>query len=320
MAEVEDKEPGEIPVDYVAKEGADVKKRNLSVLAARAKQAAESAPAQQINDEEFLFTRLDYKIFRDREYGSGEFSKYFKAKGPNNTNIGVKILPLTSPSKPYRDYMKTNAVKVMRLLSTIQHENVITFYDIFLTSSKMYFFCELVEGFSLESLCKANAFKEPEIKSWIKSMIEGLTFLYESAIGHRNLSAANVLVTNDRKTIKISGFGRSMITYNHITNEEILSPVLETYAHHYAPETQTGPFDAHAADMWSLGVIIVNLLTSKHPFNKKTKDYLKDVKLHFRRYLVDITSNLDDLLMRMFDEPATRISVYNAIVHWWIIS
>jgi chromosome undetermined scaffold_16, whole genome shotgun sequence len=313
-----DEEEKECPKED--QEEVEMKKRDNEVLLARAKQMAESAPAKVINDEHYLMSRLEYKIYRDQECGSGDYSKYFKAKSSDGALIAVRISPLAQVPKMYRDHFKTTSVKVIRLLSTLKHENVIHFVDIFIASSKMYVFCEYVDGYNLEAVCSKRQYNEEEIKFWSHSIFNGLAFLYESAIGHRNICASNILMTADTKVVKITGFGRSMITYDHIRNQEILSPVEEFYAYHLAPETQIGPYDAHAADIWGGGIVVINLLTSKYPFKKNTTNHTECFKIHFRRQLIELSSELDDMLTKIFDEPSARLNAYGVLGHPWLCS
>jgi mitogen-activated protein kinase kinase kinase len=156
------------------------------------------------------------------------------------------------------------------------------------SSDEQYFniFLEYVPGGSVAALLRNyGAFEEPLVRNFVRQILEGLNYVHERGIVHRDIKGANVLVDN-KGGIKISDFGiskkledsASYETHSsaHGLTEDVLSdlmpgnrlhrPSLQGSVYWMAPEVVKQVAYTKKADIWSVGCLIVEMLTGEHPW------------------------------------------------------
>lgn len=136
-------------------------------------------------------------------------------------------------------------------------------------------------------LSNYGAFEEPLVKNFVRQILQGLNYLHERDIIHRDIKGANILVDN-KGGIKISDFGISKkvddSTYHHASLVEceadscsdLLSghrnrPSLQGSVFWMAPEVVQQCGHTRKADIWSVGCLVVEMLTGEHPWAQLTQ-------------------------------------------------
>lgn len=280
-----------------------------------------SEPYIQIADEEIL-RRWGFDIDRSSEISTGQYSKYFSAKH-DGKELAVKIVPLKEPSADYVENLKGSSAKIVAYLRKLKPNNIVVFVTTFLSHEKMYIFSEKLTGGDLYHIVKEKKraedkyFSEADIKKWIGEICDALHFLKLHAIGHRNVSSANVVLTADRNHAKLTGFGHAMITFDPDSNKVVLAKAQTKWHRNSAPESIKKDYNANIADMWGLGVIIVDLLTGPGVFNHRPSgdgsDLRRHVREHFAKNLRKMSNPLRDVLHGILDlNPDYRWS-FNAL-------
>lgn len=159
----------------------------------------------------------------------------------------------------------------VQLLKELHHPNIVTYLQTDLPSdnSGIYVLLEYVPGGSLKRLIsKYGHLEESIIKNFTFQLLQGLSFLHLHGIIHRDLKSDNVLVTSDGK-IKLSDFGcsvRSCSFQRDITKSIKGSPCF------IAPEILLRQIHSYSADIWSVGCMIIEMLTGEAPWSNITKD------------------------------------------------
>jgi mitogen-activated protein kinase kinase kinase len=115
---------------------------------------------------------------------------------------------------------------------------------------------ELMPGGSVKSLLDLGPLNEVVIRRFIKQILEGLKYLHEKKIVHKNLKCSNVLVDNN-SCIKVSGFG---------TLKEVVGEVLKGSVYWAAPEVVKNLGASKASDIWNLGCVMIEMSTGKPPW------------------------------------------------------
>lgn len=148
----------------------------------------------------------------------------------------------------------------------------------------MNIFLEYVPGGSVTALLRNyGAFEEPLVKNFVRQILNGLAYLHEKDIIHRDIKGANILVDN-KGGIKISDFGISkkvedstfvpvpfsvrMLTEfgDLLTGSRAHRPSLQGSVFWMAPEVVKQTTYTRKADIWSVGCLVVEMLTGEHPW------------------------------------------------------
>ncbi|XP_022650703.1 cyclin-dependent kinase 7-like [Varroa jacobsoni] len=189
--------------------------------------------------------------------GEGQFATVFKAKDANTGNIvAVKKIKLGSRAEA-RDGINRTALREIKLMQELQHENVLSLLDVFGQKSDI----SLVFDFmitDLEAIIKDSRIilYPAHVKCYILQCLRGLEYLHHNWILHRDLKPNNLLV-DDKGILKIGDFGLAKFfgsptrIYTHqVVTRWYRSPELLFGARIYG----TG------VDMWAMGCILAELL------------------------------------------------------------
>lgn len=144
-------------------------------------------------------------------------------------------------------------------------------------------------------------------------ILDAVEYCHSIGIFHRDLKPENILVTDQGMTCKLADFG--LATSDHVTSDFGCGSTF-----YMSPECQTSSPKAYSCyasapnDVWSLGVILVNLTCGRNPWKRASFDdstfraYMKDPK--FLRSILPVSPELDSILKRIFEfNPAQRITI-----------
>ncbi|OCK89019.1 Pkinase-domain-containing protein [Cenococcum geophilum 1.58] len=144
-------------------------------------------------------------------------------------------------------------------------------------------------------------------------ILDAVEYCHSIGIYHRDLKPENILVTDEGMTVKLADFG--LATDDHITSDFGCGSTF-----YMSPECQTSSPKAYSCyasapnDVWSLGVILVNLTCGRNPWKRASFDdttfraYMKDPK--FLRSILPLSAELDSILRRIFEyNPAKRTTI-----------
>ena len=264
----------------------------------------------------------DY-IITNRRIGKGSFSTIYLGYDKYNTKkkVAIKKMIVENISK-----LNKQIKREIELHEKINHRNIIkihnVIYDNTIYNQNVYIILEYCKVGDFYTFQKKRPIREYFIKKYVNDMTEGLQYLFNKKIMHRDLKTKNLLVS-DCGDIKIADFG-----FAKIFNDEHLNPDLkQTYCGsplYMAPEILYYQKYDNKSDLWSVGIIIYEMITGNPPYHVKNfyqlmKELEKgEIKLPLK-YQQIISKQLQYLLSYLLvKNPKNRMEWEDYFKYKWI--
>lgn len=147
--------------------------------------------------------------------------------------------------------------------SSLTHPNIVGMYDVGEDNGDYFIVMEYINGKTLKSLIKKRgALTLPEVMDIMMQLLDGIKCAHDSYIIHRDIKPQNVLILDDG-TVKITDFGIATALNN---NELTQTNSVMGSVHYLPPEQANGGSTTVKSDIYSLGILMYELLTGKLPF------------------------------------------------------
>ncbi|KAH9906227.1 protein kinase-like domain-containing protein [Xylariomycetidae sp. FL2044] len=218
----------------------------------------------------------DNKWMKGALIGQGSFgSVYLALHAVTGELLAVKQVEAPSPgANSQTDARKKSMIEALKreigLLRDLRHANIVQYLGCSSSSEYLNIFLEYVPGGSVQTMLNSyGALPEPLVRSFVRQILQGLSYLHNRDIIHRDIKGANILVDN-KGTIKISDFGisKKLEATNILSgaNNNKHRPSLQGSVFWMAPEVVKQTSYTRKADIWSLGCLVVEMMTGNHPF------------------------------------------------------
>ena len=194
--------------------------------------------------------------------GQGSFAVVHKAVS-KATALPVAIKTYAK-SRLIDETRKRNVHFEAQILSGLKHRNIVKLVEKIETKTHIYLVMEYIEGLNLQDLLKNKDKKrlnDAEAKEIFSQIIDGVSYLHENNVAHRDLKLQNVLL-DASGTVKITDFGFAMET----NGSEKVKMYCGTPSY-MAPEiVERAEYRLFPADIWAAGVLLYAILCGELPF------------------------------------------------------
>jgi serine/threonine protein kinase len=254
-----------------------------------------------------------YKILE--KLGEGGMGVVYKAQDTKLDRIvALKFLPKRLLCD---NEAKTRFEHEAKAASALNHTNITTIYEIDELEGECFICMEYVEGTSLKEMIKEKTLSLKEIIDIAIQMAEGLSKAHEKGIVHRDVKPANIFVTADGM-VKILDFGLAKLAGSQ-TKLTKTGATLGTVAY-MSPEQAKGEGVDHKTDIWSLGVVLYEMLTGQLPFGAEYEQAMVYSILNEQPKAIDlirkdIPKKLQDIVYKSMEKnSALRYQNMNEVV------
>lgn len=215
--------------------------------------------------EDFVGKVLDDRYKIESIVGHGGMAVVFRAEDIiMNRVVAIKVLKSDSndPEKAIQRFI--NESKAVAMLS---HPNIVNIYDVNVKDEIKYIVMEYVEGTTLKDyLSSVTKINWKEALHYAEQILRGLAQAHERGVVHRDVKPQNILLLKDG-TIKVTDFGIAKVhTNDTITDGESAIGTV----HYISPEQAEGKDVTPVSDIYSVGVMLYEMVTGKLPFEAES--------------------------------------------------
>ena len=189
-----------------------------------------------------------------------------------------------------------------RIVSRLQHPNIVTLHDIGTYHRMSYLVFEYIDGESLRArIDRGGAIPLAEAVVLMSQILAGVAYLHENEIVHRDLSPSNILLTRDGVP-KVTDFGLSVLRQGHQPHDEVTGTL-----RYMAPEPFARLPGGSHSDVFTLASIFFEMLTGKRRFDQSSPGTIIEAILNETAIDADaLGMDVDDKVSEVLKEASAR--------------
>lgn len=248
--------------------------------------------------DQYIGTMLDNRYEILERIGVGGMAVVYKARCHRlNRLVAIKILkPELANDADFRRRFQAESQAVAML----SHVNIVGVYDVCHSDGLNYIVMELIDGLTLKQYMqkRGTPLKWQESLHFISQILRALDHAHSRGIIHRDIKPHNILVLRDG-SIKVADFGIARLTSSQATlTQEALGSV-----HYISPEQAKGSHIDGRSDLYSVGVMLYEMLTGRLPFEGETPvlvaiQHINSIPIQPRELNPEIPVALESIIMK----------------------
>ena len=236
--------------------------------------------------------------------GVGGMAEVFKGKDHKlNRYVAVKVLKEEfRENDAFVKKFKEEAQAAARLA----HPNIVNVYDVGDENGIYYIVMELVEGITLKNYIeRKGSLTIKEATSIAIQVCAGLEVAHNNHIVHRDIKPQNIIISREGK-VKVTDFGIAKATTSQTTTANAMGSV-----HYASPEQARGGYVDHRSDIYSLGIVLYEMVTGRVPFDGETAvtvavKHLQEEMVPPSVYCKNIPYSLEQMIKKCTEKSPDR--------------
>ena len=257
-----------------------------------------------------MTSRIENYIYYNDKIGKGSFSRVYKGYkvGYPDKLVAIKKIDYDTENERLK--------KEIEVMKGIKHPNIIKLYDVCYQDDSIFLILEYCIKGDFSKFLKKRPLKEEYAQKYLLQISSALNYLFNNNIIHRDLKPHNILVT-DNNDLKISDFGFARYFEKNTLVDTLCGSPL-----YMAPEIMKNKNYTVKSDLWSVGIILYEMLTGKTPFKVKTfYNLIRSIdnnEIIFPKNIL-ISDECHDLLFKLLKkDPNQRIEWEEFFTHPWL--
>ena len=224
--------------------------------------------------------------------GQGGMGAVYKARQRNlDRLVALKIFLYRSDDPEFAERFKREA----RALGKLNHPNIVVVHSFGVRDTMHFLLMEYVDGLNLRQVTQEETLDPIHAMQLVPDLCDALQYAHSEGVIHRDIKPENILL-DTRGRIKIADFGLAKIAGGNDAGLTQTQQVMGTW-NYMAPEQKERPTEVdHRADIYSLGVVIYEMLTGELPLGRFRAPSEK----------VAIDSRLDEVVLRALEKEPER--------------
>ena len=266
------------------------------------------------NNRQYIFVK-DKRHF----LGEGSFAKVYRGVMVVQEQVAIKHIRMNRLEKH-----ESNLREEIRIMKALRHKNIVNLLDVVEVEGQMFLIMEHCEDGDLKKYINNKPMREKSLKGYMRQLMEGLEYLHGKNIMHRDLKPHNLLLTNNKKTLKISDFGFA----KSMNSEESMAQTMCGTPYYMAPEIMQNKQYLSKADLWSVGIIMYEMAYGKYPYKDVNgpfdlRDKIEKIDIQYPRFPEETSNDLSedavDLMTGLLQkDPSMRMSWEEFFTHPWL--
>ncbi|XP_031954000.1 serine/threonine-protein kinase PAK 1-like isoform X1 [Corvus moneduloides] len=179
--------------------------------------------------------------------------------------MSLALCPVAIKKMSLRGQNGERAVNEILVLKDKKNPNIVSSLDSFLVDEDLWLVMEYMDGGTLQDIVRQTRMAEGEMAAVSRECLQGLDFLHSNRVIHRDLKSSNILLATDG-SVKLADFG---LCAQLSPEQEQRSSMVGT-AHWMAPEVVTSSPYGPKVDIWSLGIVTIEMVEGEPPYFEHT--------------------------------------------------
>jgi eukaryotic-like serine/threonine-protein kinase len=252
----------------------------------------------------------DYEILSI--LGSGGMGRVYQVR--NRLSDRIEAMKVLLPRLTVEPEVASRFIAEIRTLASFTHPNIAQLRTAFQVKNQLVMIMEFVDGFPVEFRTKRGRIPQDEALHYVLQLLSALSYAHARGVIHRDIKPANLMVTQGG-VVKLMDFG---ISKSEVRAQLTRPGIALGSVHYMSPEQMRGDAVDARSDLYSVGILLYEMLTGCRPFEAGGVDGIAHQQLSMTpKPPIEVNPNLSRalnelVLIALAKEPAKRFQSANA--------